>query len=82
MAPSWLSLIDADADNTSNSLLAEGGSAGFGVEIPQGKLDAGRNNGRVTVDSDEEVMYSVFRCMELFQYYPHPYHALRGFTVF
>ncbi|CAM9110918.1 unnamed protein product [Ectocarpus fasciculatus] len=45
---------DSDADNTSNSLLTAGGSADIGVEIPEGKLDAGRDDGRVTVDSDEE----------------------------
>ncbi|CAM9322479.1 unnamed protein product, partial [Ectocarpus sp. 8 AP-2014] len=45
---------ESDADNTSNSLLTAEGSADIGVEIPEGTLDAGRDDGRVTVDSDEE----------------------------
>lgn len=56
MALSGLSLIETDADNTSNSLLTAGGSADTGVETPEGTLTAGRDDGRVTVDSDEEVM--------------------------
>ncbi|CAN0234772.1 unnamed protein product, partial [Ectocarpus sp. 12 AP-2014] len=50
---------ESDADNTRNSLLAEEGSADIGVEIPEGTLDAGRDDGRVTVDSDEEVTFSI-----------------------
>lgn len=70
MHPSWLSLIDADADNTSNSLLTAEGSADIGVEIPERTLDAGRDDGRVTVDSDEEVTFSILSCIELFQVCP------------